>query len=155
MKFCSFYFSSFSLVKCSWIQVGFSPHQSRIQSLLTVLTTPLSAISEWGCCCYPSTIHATINMTVNVHITQQWGVFMQPLLQQKSNEYHTTCVCICSLRYPACNAHAPYFHLAYTALQNFATFSHKRHNCRKKKYGFLNTNRMFWLSNFCLKHFSF
>jgi len=35
---------------------------------------------------------------------------MQPVLQWKSNEYYTTCVyvCICSLRYPACNVHAPY-----------------------------------------------
>ena len=36
---------------------------------------------------------------------------MQPLLQWESNEYYTTCVCICSLRYPACNAQAPYYHL--------------------------------------------
>jgi len=70
MKFCSFYFSSFNLVRCSWIQVGFSPQQSRTQSLLTRLTTPLSAISDWGCCCYHSSaIRATINKTVNVRIT--------------------------------------------------------------------------------------
>jgi hypothetical protein len=36
---------------------------------------------------------------------------MQPLLQWKSNENYTNCVCVCSLRYTACNAHAPYFHL--------------------------------------------
>ena len=36
---------------------------------------------------------------------------MQPFLQWKRNEYCTTCVCICSLRYPACNAHAPYCNL--------------------------------------------
>ena len=33
---------------------------------------------------------------------------MQPLLLWKSNEYYTICVCICSLRYPACNARGPY-----------------------------------------------
>jgi len=32
----------------------------------------------------------------------------KPLLQWKNNEYYTICVCICSLKYPACNAHAPY-----------------------------------------------
>ena len=36
---------------------------------------------------------------------------MQPFLQWKSNEYYTPCVCICSLRYPACNVHGPYCHL--------------------------------------------
>jgi hypothetical protein len=29
----------------------------------------------------------------------------------KSNEYYTTCVCICRLSYPACNSYAPYYHL--------------------------------------------
>jgi hypothetical protein len=36
---------------------------------------------------------------------------VQPLLLWKSTEYCTTCVCIRSHRYPACNAHAPYCHL--------------------------------------------
>jgi hypothetical protein len=37
---------------------------------------------------------------------------VRPLLQWKSSEYYTTrvCVCICSLRYSACNAPAPYCH---------------------------------------------
>jgi len=33
------------------------------------------------------------------------------LLQWKSNKYYILWVCICSLRYPSCNAHAPYCHL--------------------------------------------
>jgi len=36
---------------------------------------------------------------------------MQPLLQYKSNKYYIFWVCVCSLCYPACNAHAPYCHL--------------------------------------------
>jgi hypothetical protein len=36
---------------------------------------------------------------------------MQPLLQQKSNEYYTTRVCICCLRYPVCNENEPYNYL--------------------------------------------
>ena len=37
------------------------------------------------------------------------------------------CVCICSLRYPACNAHATYCHLwPVPLLQYFSTLSHKR-----------------------------
>ena len=52
---------------------------------------------------------------------------MQPLLQWKSNEYYTTWVCVCSLRYPACNVHAPYYHLWPAPLYNI--FPH----FRKKK----------------------
>ena len=38
-----------------------------------------------------------------------------------------------SLRYPACNAHAPYFHLYPAPLYNiFSTLSHKRHDFREK-----------------------
>jgi len=44
---------------------------------------------------------------------------MQPLLQWKSNEYYTNWLCICSLRYSACNAHVPYFHLWPTQLYCF------------------------------------
>ena len=40
-------------------------------------------------------------------------------------------VCICSLRYPACNAHAPYCHVACPAL-HFSTLSHKRQDFRKR-----------------------
>ena len=36
---------------------------------------------------------------------------MQPLLQWKGNQYYTTCMCICSLGYPARNMHAPFYHL--------------------------------------------
>ena len=36
---------------------------------------------------------------------------MQALLQCKCNENYTTCVCICSPRYPACNGHTPCCHL--------------------------------------------
>ena len=32
------------------------------------------------------------------------------------------CVCVCSLRYPACNAHAPFFHLWPAAL--YSIFPH-------------------------------
>jgi hypothetical protein len=48
------------------------------------------------------------NKAGNVGITVHLGAFVKPLSQWKSNEYYTTCVCICSPLYPACNAHAPY-----------------------------------------------
>ena len=36
---------------------------------------------------------------------------MQPLLPWKSNKYYVLWVCVCSLRYTACNAHVSYCHL--------------------------------------------
>jgi len=40
---------------------------------------------------------------------QYWGAFLQPLLQGKSNIYYLFWVCVCSLGYPACIAHASYY----------------------------------------------
>ena len=51
-----------------------------------------------------------INKRGNARITWHWGAFVQPLLRWKSNEYYMFWVCVCSLRYPACNAHAPFYH---------------------------------------------
>ena len=55
--------------------------------------------------------------------------------QYKSNKFYIlcvcVCVCVCRLRYAACNAHAPYGHVASPALQYFSTLSHKRHDFRK------------------------
>jgi len=54
------------------------------------------------------------------------------LLQWKSNKYYIFWLCICSLRYPSCNAHAPYCHLWPARLcYIFFTLSHKRYDFRK------------------------
>ena len=51
---------------------------------------------------------------------------MQPLLLWKGNKYYTTWVCVCSLNYTACNAHAPYFHLCSAPLYDIFSRYHKR-----------------------------
>jgi len=56
------------------------------------------------------------------------GAFVQALLQRKSKTYYAFWVCICSLRYPACNEH-----VTRPAIQYFSTLSHKLHDFRKKK----------------------
>jgi hypothetical protein len=43
-------------------------------------------------------------------IKRLWGAFVKPLLQWKSIKNYIFWLCICSLRYTACNAHAPYCH---------------------------------------------
>ena len=43
---------------------------------------------------------------------------MKTLSEWKSNKYYVSGVCVCSLRYPACNAHAPDCHLWPVRLYN-------------------------------------
>jgi len=73
---------------------------------------------------------------------------MQVFLQRKSNKYNIFWVCICSLRYPACNAHTPYCHLYHACLCKI--FPH--HLIKGKIFGkkLLNTKCVFWFSlRFC------
>jgi len=51
------------------------------------------------------------------------GALVQPLLLWKSNKYYKTWVCVCCLRYPACNAHAPYCQL-WPACPLYSIFPH-------------------------------
>jgi hypothetical protein len=54
-------------------------------------------------------------------------------VEWKSNEYYIIWVCVCSIRYPACNAQAPYCHLWPFRLYNiFFTLSHKQHDLRER-----------------------
>jgi len=83
---------------------------------------------------------------------------MEPFLGWKSNKYYIFTVCVCSLRYSACNAHAPYYDCP--TVQYFSTLSHKRHDFRGLGGGGWGG---YWTQNmcldllykFCLKHFSF
>jgi len=66
----------------------------------------------------------------------------ETLVRVRRNKYYTSRMCVCSLRYPACNAHAPILSsVACPALQYFPTLSHKRHDFRKEKL--LNTKCVF------------
>jgi hypothetical protein len=62
----------------------------------------------------------------------------------KNNKYCIFWVCVCSLRYPPCNAHAPYSHLWYTWLYNIFPHYLKNGTIFEKK--FLNTKCEFWFS---------
>jgi len=61
-------------------------------------------------------VHCTYNVTLSA--------FVQTLLQGRNNKHYVlwVCVCVCSLRYPTCNVHAPYYHLWPAPLCNI--FSH-------------------------------
>ena len=71
-------------------------------------------------------------------------MFVQPLLQWKSNEYYTNWVCICSLGYTACNAHGPYCHLWTALLYNI--FPHYHINGTTLGITLMNTKFVFWFS---------
>jgi hypothetical protein len=65
-------------------------------------------------------------------ITQHYGVFMQPLLLWERN-YYIFRVCVCSLRYPARKAHAPYCHLWPVRLYNICPHYLTNSNIFEKK----------------------
>jgi hypothetical protein len=54
------------------------------------------------------------NKCQSMHKLEQdghWSAFVQPFLRWKIKEYYIFWVCVCRLRYPACNAHASYCHV--------------------------------------------
>jgi hypothetical protein len=71
---------------------------------------------------------------------------VQPLLWWKSNKYYILWVCVCSLNYPACNAHAPY----YIAIRDagggglYQKFPHYLINGTIFGKMLLNTKCVFW-----------
>ena len=72
--------------------------------------------------------------TGNVRIPQHWGPFVQLLSYGKNSKFYILCLCICSLRYPACNVYAPVIlsSVACPDLQYLSTLSHKRYELKKK-----------------------
>ena len=78
---------------------------------------------------------------------------MQPLLTWK-NKYSTACVCIVSLSYPPCNAHAPYCYLWPALLYDISQrYLNKGTSYGKKKSYWTQIVRFDILYNFRLKKF--
>jgi len=70
--------------------------------------------------------------TGDVSITSHWGELVQLLLQWKINKNYIFWVCVCNIRYPACNAHASYCHPWPAPLCNILpTLSHQWYDFRK------------------------
>jgi len=95
------------------------------------------------------------NKTGNVHVTWQWGTFMQPLLPSKSRNYYIFWMHLLALVIQ----HAMHMHcivvslVAYLAVSYFSTVRHKGMICGKRVTEY---NVCFdFLYNFCPRHFSF
>jgi len=76
-------------------------------------------------------LNKTGNLRINVTLERVRGV----IVTVENNKYVCQ-VCVCSLSYPACKAHAPY-HTVICGLSGctmFSTLSHKWHGFRKKKF---------------------
>ena len=72
---------------------------------------------------------------------------MQPLLQWENNKYYIFWVWVCSLRYPTCNAHAPYCQLWPVWL--YYIFPHYLTAARFKKKSYWTLNVCFIFSTTC------
>jgi hypothetical protein len=93
-----------------------------------------------------------IKKTGNVRITTLRRVRATSDAVEKQWVLHKKSVCICSLSCPACNAHAPYYHLWLAPLYNiFPHFLTNGTIFEKKSYWLQNVCFDF-LYNVCLKH---
>jgi len=76
--------------------------------------------------------------------------FLQPLSRWKTIEYYAICMCVCSLRYPACNAHAPYYYLLPVPLYKiFTRYLINCEICKTLEQKILIVKRLF---QFSLQH---
>ena len=61
-----------------------------------------------------------LNTAGNVRTMECWGAFMQIFLLCQSNKHYILSGCVCSVRYPACNAYASCYQLWPTPLYNIS-----------------------------------
>jgi hypothetical protein len=81
-------------------------------------------------------------------VTLHSGAYVRPLLQRTVNKYYTGVfwVSVYSLRYLACNAHAPYCHLWPAHHYKIFPYYLTNGTIFEKKTKLLNTKCVFWFS---------
>jgi hypothetical protein len=90
------------------------------------------------------------NTIGDVHITHLSGSFAQKCRRGKAISV-TYYECVCSLKYPACSAYAPYSHLWLARPYNI--FQHYLINDTILEKQLLVIEFVIYLYNVCLKHF--
>jgi hypothetical protein len=85
------------------------------------------------------------------------GAFAKPFLPRKSHKYSISCVyvCVCSLSYPAFNAHATCYIVIGNLSGCIMFFSHYLKNGIIFGENSLNTKYLSFCFKFCPKHFFF
>ena len=125
----------------NYLQFSMKRQSILFQFNYTLILLRLSAIKprNWNVCFvnYVKQIEQCRQCTCNFILRRFCATIVAV---EKQWVLHNLSVCICSLRYPACNAHAPWS-VACPALQYVSTFSHKRHNFRKS----------YWRYNICFE----
>jgi hypothetical protein len=87
------------------------------------------------------------------NVTWHLGAFALPLFPWIINEYYIFWVCFCCRRYPACPAHAPYYHLCPVRIYHI--FPRYLITTRFSKRKLLNIKCVWiFLYKFSLKHHS-
>jgi hypothetical protein len=84
----------------------------------------------------------TFDTTGDVSITL---LSLQPLFQGRINNYHIFWVCVCSLRYPACSAHASYCYVWSTLIDIIFSPDYLTNGTIFEKM-LLNIKCVFWFS---------
>ena len=83
-------------------------------------------------------------MCAEIHTNKTGDVRVNVILRRvymsiaavEGNKYYIFCVCVCSLSYPACNAHVPYF-MVICGLSVSTTFLHiisQKERISEKRY---------------------
>ena len=76
-------------------------------------------------------VPSSISKSVNVRVMVMLRRVRVAILAVENNKYYIFRVCVCSLRYPACNALcAMLLSVAWPAVQYFPTLFHKLHGVR-------------------------
>ena len=89
-------------VRISGSNAGYTMFRGSVKSTGYPLHSPVSTSLPLPC------------VTVSRHVSngpKHWGAFAKPLFQWKSNKCYVLWMFVCSLRYPASDAHALYFYL--------------------------------------------
>ena len=101
--------------------------------------------------CGPCPVFTSFTLAFALQLRKR-GLLATVVAVEKQWVSHNLSVCICSLRYLACNAHAPYCHMWPAPLYNI--FLHYLINGTILETTILNKNMCFGvLCNFCPKYF--